>query len=139
MQRRVDAEYRLRRHAGDLVSLPGAFVPAVEQPITTDLRMADGVFAKTMVIQSAGVFVPQHAHRFAHISVLVRGSVRVWKDGVLWGDAVAPLGITIDARVMHTFQALVDDTIILCVHDIRDGEGVEIAAEHHLVSPGAAA
>lgn len=110
-------------------------VRAEQQPITTDLRMADGVFAKTMVIHKAGTLIPQHAHRYDHVSVLVRGSVRLWRDGVLYGDAVAPVGITIEAEVKHLFQSLEDDTIVLCVHDIRDGEGVEIAEEHHLVDP----
>lgn len=114
------------------MTLPAQFEALAEQPITTDLRMADGVFAKTMVLQKAGAFIAQHSHAYAHVSVLVRGSLRVWRDGELWGDCVAPIGLTIDAGVKHTFLSLVDDTIVLCVHDIADGEGVDILEEHHL-------
>lgn len=109
------------------------FVKAPSQPITTDLRMADGVFAKTLAIQKAGTFVPQHAHTFPHVSCIVRGSVRVWKDGELDGDYRAPLGLLIKARVKHTFQSLQDDTIILCVHDIGTAENVSVEEENQLV------
>lgn len=103
-----------------------------EQPISTDIYMADGVFAKTMVIQKADTLVPQHSHTFPHMSVLVRGSVRVWKDGCEIGDYVAPDGIFIPAKSKHTFRSLEDNTIILCVHDIGTAESVSIHEEHQL-------
>jgi quercetin dioxygenase-like cupin family protein len=107
--------------------------PSERQPDTTDLRMADGVFCKTMRIHKAGDLVPQHSHAFAHVSVIVRGRVKVWKDGHQLGDFFAPWGIMIEARTKHLFQALEDDTIILCVHDIGQAENVEIVEEHQIV------
>ena len=107
-------------------------------PISTEIRMADGVFMKTLRIEKAGTYVPQHAHSFDHVSVLVRGSVRLTASiGTTTDTRVyrAPTAITIPARVKHLFEALEDDTIVLCVHDIGTAEGVSIEEEHHLVEP----
>ena len=125
---------------------------AAEQPISTEIKMADGVFTKSMVVRRAGTIIPQHSHAYAHISVLVRGAVRVTvggsdimgfatQDSVVrvtatgecFGDFTAPAGITIEAGVKHTFTTLADDTIILCVHDIGTAEGVEVLEEHQIV------
>lgn len=109
--------------------------PAPQQPITTEIRMADGVFAKTMVIHKAGTAVPQHAHSFDHVSVLVRGSVSLQREGQPIRRFSAPCGITILARMKHLFTALEDGTIILCVHDIGSAEGVSVHEEHQIVDP----
>ena len=107
---------------------------AYEQPISTEIKMADGVFTKSMVVRKAGTVIPQHSHRWPHVSCLVRGSVRVMADGEHLGDFVAPCGITIAAGVKHLFQTLVDDVIVLCVHDIGTADGeVEILEEHQIV------
>lgn len=112
------------------------YVPHPIQPISTDIRLFDGIFVKSMCIAKAGTFVPQHSHTFDHVSVLVRGRVRVKAGGAT--NAVehsAPCGILIRAGVKHLFESLVDDTIVLCVHDIGAAEGVSIEAEHHLIEP----
>lgn len=96
--------------------------------------MADGVFIKTLVLDRDGLLVPQHAHSFAHVSVLVRGKIRVWRGEAYVGVFAAPAGITIAAHVKHTFVSLTP-AIILCVHDIGQAEGVSIEAEHHLEGP----
>jgi quercetin dioxygenase-like cupin family protein len=114
------------------------FIPHPHQPISTEIKMLDGVFVKSMCIAKAGTFIPQHSHTFDHVSVLVRGSVRVQTGGNSHSIAYrAPAGIMIPAGVKHLFESLEDDTIVLCVHDIRDGEGVSIEVEHHLIEPDA--
>ena len=109
-----------------------AAVRAVEQPISTEIKMLDGVFIKSMVVRDAGIIIPQHSHRFSHVSVLARGSVRVVAGGGCQ-DFTAPCGITIEAGIKHIFQTLTSDVIILCVHDIGAAEGVEILEEHQIV------
>jgi quercetin dioxygenase-like cupin family protein len=106
---------------------------AAEQPISTEIHIADGVFVKTMVIQKAGTGVPQHAHVYDHVSVLVKGAIKVWRDGVYDGRYVAPFGIVIPARTKHLFVAEEDGTTVLCVHDVGAAEAVEIAEEHQMV------
>lgn len=112
-------------------------VPKVTGPspypiITTDMRMADGVFAKTMGMPKAGMMVAQHSHAFAHVSVLVRGSLRVWKDDVIVGDFTAPAGITIPALAKHKFLALEDNTMVMCVH----AQEASIHEEHNIWGEG---
>ena len=113
--------------------MDGSQFVLTDQPETTDLRMADGVFCKTIRVRKAHSFIPQHAHVYDHVSVVVRGSVRLWRDGTLDRDYHAPCGIVIEARVKHLFETLEDDTIILCVHDIGTAEAVEIFQEHQIV------
>ena len=110
------------------------FEPAV-QPISTEIHMPDGVFIKTMVIQKAGTFVPQHAHTYDHISVLVKGRIRVTVDGEFLGIFEAPDSLLIKARTKHLFEALEDGTTILCVHDIGLAEEVSIHEEHQIGGP----
>lgn len=112
-----------------------AALAAVEQPISTEIKMADGVFIKTMVVAKAGTVIPQHSHAFSHTSCLVRGSVRVMVDGEHLGDFTAPCGIVIEAGRKHLFQTLTPDVIVLCIHDIGTAEGnVEILEEHQIVA-----
>jgi hypothetical protein len=106
---------------------------AAEQPISSDTLISDGVFAKPFRVAKAHTFLPQHSHVYDHVSVIVRGAVRLWCDGELLGDHAAPTGILIKAGVKHLFETLEDDTIILCVHDIGTAESVEIAEENNLL------
>lgn len=105
-----------------------------QQPVSTEIRMADGVFVKTLVLERAGLLVPQHAHKFDHVSVLVRGSIRAWAGDECLGTFEGPVGITIAAHVKHTFLSLTP-VILLCVHDIAAAEGVAIEAEHQIEEP----
>jgi hypothetical protein len=107
-------------------------LPAEQQPASTDLRMANGVFCKTIVLQAAGIGVPQHVHEFPHVTVVVRGGIRAWRGNTRLGDFLAPVGITIAAHVKHTFVSLRPNTVLLCVHDIRGAEAVAIEAEHQI-------
>lgn len=108
-------------------------VRCAEQPPVIEIKMADGIFIKQMAIAKAGTFVPQHSHFYDHTSMVAAGSVRVWCDGKPLGDFRAPTGILIRAHKKHLMQALEDDTVIYCIHNIsRTGE-LEVAEEHHVV------
>ena len=98
-------------------------LPSDNQPPVVEIKMADGVFIKQMLIETAGTYIPQHSHSYDHTSMLAVGSVRLWKDGLWVGDFTAPAGITIVAGVAHTFMALEDKTIVYCIHNVsRSGE-----------------
>jgi len=103
----------------------------VELP-EVEFTIQDGIFIKQMHMHRAGIYVPQHSHKYAHASMLALGSVRCWKDGKLFGDFTAPTPIDIDSGVKHTFMSLEPDTIIYCIHRTdRVGE-VEIEDDHEL-------
>jgi hypothetical protein len=102
----------------------------IEQPYGVEIHSTDGIFIKQMVIPTAGTLVPQHSHTFDHLSMLATGAVRVWKDGVLVGDKVAPCGITIVAGSKHAFLALEDRTTIYCIHNLHGANDVGVLSEH---------
>jgi quercetin dioxygenase-like cupin family protein len=103
-----------------------------EQPITVEIKMADGIFIKSHHVKKADTYLPQHSHTYDHTSMIARGSVRVWKNGWHIGDFVAPKGIIIEANTKHIFVTLEDDTIIYCIHNIsRTGE-IDIHEENNL-------
>jgi len=111
------------------------YVRHPDQPDITDIRLVDGVFIKQMTFRHAGMFVPQHAHAYDHLSFITAGAVRVWADDRLMGEFQAPTPIVIRARVKHRFQTLAAPTTILCIHNAdraENDEDVVIHEEHHL-------
>jgi len=102
----------------------------VEQPPEWQVCV-DDIFIKQMFMAKRGHLVPQHVHKYAHHSMLARGSVRLWVDDVLVGDFKAPMPILIVAGKAHTFQALEDESLIYCIHNVTGRGGVEILAERN--------
>jgi quercetin dioxygenase-like cupin family protein len=104
---------------------------APNQPIS-ELRIYGGIFLKTWTVADAGTLLPQHAHAYDHLSMIVSGAVRVWRGGEMIGEYAAPATVRIPAEVMHTFLTLQDDVVIACIHAVDASEAdVAIAAEHH--------
>lgn len=103
-----------------------------EQPVTVDLKLTDDLFIKTVVVQHAGSIIPQHAHKFSHVTLLAVGSMRVWADGVPLGDFTGPTGILIRAEVKHRMETLTDGVVFACVHALHGSGDVEIHEEHQL-------
>lgn len=97
-----------------------------------EFAMADGIFIKQMAMDRAGIIVPQHAHSYDHVSMLAAGSVRLWRDGELVGDFIAPMPIHISAGTKHKFMSLEPGTVVYCIHRIDRTGQVEIAEEHQL-------
>lgn len=104
-----------------------------EQPPVVEIKLCPGLFVKQMLIAKSGTFVPQHSHAFAHLSMLAVGAVFVWKNGAPLGRFEAPTGILIEAGAKHTFAALVDGTLLYCIHRVgADGEP-DVLEEHQLI------
>lgn len=106
---------------------------APEQPYGVEIKMADGIFIKQMAIPKAGTIIPQHSHRYDHVSMLARGSVHVLRDGNDAGLFYAPTGITIPAGCKHTFRSLEDNTVVYCIHRIDRADEIEILEENRIV------
>lgn len=105
------------------------FVRLDEQPIQPHFHTNDGLLMVWTSLKK-GTFVPQHSHAYGHTSMLAQGSVRVIADGKELGVFSAPEAVWIRPRTKHLFEALEDNTIVLCVH--RE-ETFEIVSEHHIV------
>lgn len=102
------------------------------QPHGVEIKMADGIFVKQMILDAAGTVVPQHSHTYEHLSMLALGRILVWKDGIFFGEFSAPTGIPIAAHAKHTFVSISDQVIIYCIHNIERSGEVDIHAEHQL-------
>lgn len=108
-------------------------VAAEHQPYGIDMRTVDDVHIRQIVVPKEGSLMPQHSHVHPHTTMVVKGAVRVWENGELTGDFIAPTGILIKAGVKHTFLTLEDDVILYCIHNVsRTGE-IEVAEEHQIV------
>lgn len=100
----------------------------VEQPPVWETTASDGVFIKMLKLTKMGMIVPQHAHKYAHTTLLATGRLRMWKNDELVGDLDAPLAIEIEANVKHKFQSLLPDTVAFCIHAATP----IVTAEHQL-------
>lgn len=81
--------------------------------VRVEHHLVGGIYAKETHIP-AGVKLTQHAHNFAHLSALMKGSALVEVDGVA---AVhhAPALLTIKAHAKHAVTA-VSDVVWACLH-----------------------
>lgn len=98
-----------------------------------EFTIQDGIFIKQMYLKDAGMFVPQHSHKYEHASMLAHGSIRVWQDGELKGDFKAPIPINIPEGCKHTFMSLEPETVVYCIHNCDRFGGVEIEDHHEFV------
>lgn len=93
------------------------------QPIGREYR-AGGSFVKEMDIAKSGTIIPQHAHSYEHISYVAKGAVEF--EGKRYD---APHAIVVPAFKKHTFTALMDETLVLCIHSCEP----DMVEEHQIV------
>jgi quercetin dioxygenase-like cupin family protein len=82
------------------------------------------VFVKQMRFIKAGDTEQGHSHCFDHLTLLATGKLRLTALGKST-DFTAPHHIFIKAGVEHELLALEDETVVHCIHALRDGERVE--------------
>lgn len=87
------------------------------------ISIVANTWVKQMNFQKAGDINFGHKHSFDHQTLLAKGSVKIQVNGI---DTVfnAPHIIFIGAGYEHGMVALEDDTIVYCIHALRDGENV---------------
>jgi quercetin dioxygenase-like cupin family protein len=109
---------------------------AERQPETVWLEIFGGIYCKLYRVPDAGTVLPQHSHRFPHLTFVASGAVYVERDGKPAGRYDAPSLIRILAHTKHAFTTLGPDTVLACIHNAdhaeADGEPA-IAAEHQIV------
>jgi quercetin dioxygenase-like cupin family protein len=88
------------------------------------ISCVSNVFIKQMRFAKAGDIEQGHSHCFDHLTLLASGKLRLTALGKST-DFVAPHHIFIKAGVEHELMALEDETVVHCIHAIRDGEKVE--------------
>lgn len=107
---------------------------APNQPETISVSIYAGIYYKVYRVPDADTLVPQHAHAFGHLTALLQGRVRLWRDGEETGEYCAPATIRIPARVMHSFLTLTPGVVLACIHNADHLELDEpaVAARHDL-------
>ena len=85
----------------------------------SNISLVDGIFIKLMHFRKKGWIAQTHVHSFDHQTILSCGRLRVTV-----GDDVqeyqAPTVIVIQKGAPHRLEALEDNTIATCVHQIHD-------------------
>lgn len=90
---------------------------AFQAPVEFVDEVADFHF-RSIIIQR-GEYVEQHQHPYGHATYCGNGAARLWVDGLWVRDIFAGQAVEIEAHKKHAFQALLPDTRLTCVHDLR--------------------
>ena len=102
----------------------------------SDMMIVDNVFVKMMHFYYKGDVTEAggHSHTFDHITLLARGSVlmEVLEEGGSAVEHKAPKLIVTPKNISHKFTALEADTVLCCIHAIRDGDGVDDIAPQNV-------
>lgn len=87
------------------------------------LSCVSSVYVRQMTFEKAGDREEGHAHIFDHQTLVASGSVEVEVDG---NKKVfkAPHIVFIKKDAVHELTALEDNTVVYCIHALRDGEDV---------------
>jgi hypothetical protein len=88
------------------------------------ISIVANTWIKQMHFVKAGDINAGHQHTFDHQSLLAKGSIRIRVNGQ---ETVftAPHIMFIGAGHEHEMVALEDDTIVYCIHALRDGDSTE--------------
>jgi quercetin dioxygenase-like cupin family protein len=85
----------------------------------SQLAIAANVFVKTMLFKKAGDVMLGHKHSYKHVSLLSSGAITA-SCGDITKDFQAPTLIVTPAGMEHKFVALEDNTVMACIHALRD-------------------
>lgn len=80
------------------------------------------IYTRMMHFKNAGDVEYGHTHNFDHMSLLATGKIKIEVEGK---ETIftAPQMIFIHADKFHKVEALEDNTIVYCIHVVRDEEG----------------
>lgn len=88
-----------------------------------ELGYFGNIWVRLNRLDKAGESIVGHKHHFDHVSLLVKGKVKVEVEGYSPKEFEAPTFITIKKEYRHTITALEDDSIWYCVFALRDVDG----------------
>lgn len=96
-----------------------------------EIRFVDNVFVKMIPLNGVGDKVGGHAHVFDHITLLSVGKVRMKHDN---GEQIhtAPCLIVTPKGITHEFTNLVEQSILCCIHAIRNGDNLDDVAPQEI-------
>jgi quercetin dioxygenase-like cupin family protein len=95
----------------------------VNDDVIPSISIVGNTWVKQMIFENAGDVHPGHTHSHDHQTLLAKGSVEVWANGITT-VFTAPTIIYIKAGVQHGMVAQEAETVIYCIHPLRDGDQV---------------
>ncbi len=95
----------------------------VNDDVIPSISIVGNTWVKQMIFENAGDVHAGHTHSFDHQTLLAKGSVEVWANG-LTTVFTAPTIIYIKAGIQHGMIAMEDESVIYCIHPLRDGDQV---------------
>ena len=101
----------------DIAPLPDYMVERIEEVF--------GLYFRSVLLEHAGLVIPQHEHDHNHATYIGSGKARMWVDGAWVGDFEAGCVVPIEAKKKHVFQSLLPQTRLACVHDIESAKAVK--------------
>lgn len=104
-------------------------------PIT--IGLVKNVYVRMISLPTVGYEVQGHSHPYDHMTLLSSGSVKVTCEGIEKNIA-APCIFLTGAFKVHSFVATSDNTVLSCIHVLRDEQGEILPedAEDLLVAQG---
>lgn len=103
----------------------------MSQPNST-VAFVSNLFAKLIRLDNVGDIEHTHRHCFDHVTLLARGSVvagigRVGDTTIYeYETFTAPHFIYIPKDTPHRFEALEDNTVLVCLHSLKTEDGEDI-------------
>jgi hypothetical protein len=89
-----------------------------------DIGFFGNIFVRSHFLRKAGdTNGGGHFHYFDHVTLIVKGSVKVEVEGHEPTRFSAPRFVVISKDKKHLFTALEDDTIYYCVYALKDIDG----------------
>lgn len=79
------------------------------------------IFARQIHFQNAGDTEVGHKHEFDHLTLVAKGKVLVTVNGEA-SEFTAPTMIYIRAELIHEITALTDNSVMYCIHGLRDSQ-----------------
>jgi hypothetical protein len=93
---------------------------------TTEMGYFGNIWVRQNTMDTKGMAFAGHKHKFDHVTMLVKGSVKVEVEGHEPKEFVAPTFIVIRKEHIHKITSLTDDVIYYCVFAVRDIDGEPI-------------
>lgn len=92
---------------------------------TIQIGCVSNIYIRMMHFHHKGDIEHTHSHQFDHVSFLSKGKVSIEVDGIK-KDFEYPHMIMIAKNKEHEITALEDDTILCCIHALREIESEDI-------------
>lgn len=94
---------------------------------TSELGYFGNIWVRQNNLFKVGDSFLGHKHKFDHVTLLVRGNVRVEVEGYSPKEFMSPTFIIIRKEHQHKITALTHDVLYYCVFALRnlDGEPIE--------------